>query len=218
MVYFCTAAYMHAGWINTYGYAFRDWLEEEQLPGLDEPDEPRFGFIMVPVNTPTSGRSLIRYIELIAAFRQAKANNKAHDQGGGFQPFFEEPRGWRLAHGPGAVEYLSRHGDVVDALRNWRQDQGMNRGWRIVKNVFIDMGVVDARGSLVELYEGKTSTARSDVYSAIGQLMIHSPPKCRRSIVLPENPPLPNELNAALVRLGMDLLQFTLDDEGAVIN
>ena len=94
----------------------------------------------------------------------------------------------------------------------------MNPGWRIVKDEFIDMGVVNARGSLVELYEVKTSSARSDVYSAIGQLMIHSPARCRRMMVLPGDPPLPTAVEAALRRLGIDVLQFTLDDERAYID
>ena len=70
----------------------------------------------------------------------------------------------------------------------------------------------------MELYEVKTSTEHSDVHSAIGQLMIHTPPDCRRFIVLPENEALADKLAAALVRLGIDLLQFTLDDEGTDIN
>lgn len=80
------------------------------------------------------------------------------------------------------------------------------------------LGVANARDSLLELYEVKTSTARSDVYSAIGQLMIHSPTWCRRIMVLPGDPPLPSKVETELRRLGIDVLQFTLDDERAYID
>ena len=61
---------MHAGWINPGGYAFREWVGEEQVPAVGGSGDPRFGFIVVPVNTATSGRSLIRYIESINALEQ----------------------------------------------------------------------------------------------------------------------------------------------------
>ena len=129
---------MHAGWINPGGYAFREWVGEEQVSAFSGSGDPRFGFIVVPVNTATSGRSLIRYTESIAAFRQA--DDEVPAEAGQIRPFYREPRGRRVAHGPSVVEYLSRHSDVVDALRIWRQDRGMNPGCSIGKNKFIDMG------------------------------------------------------------------------------
>ena len=214
-----TVYLMHSGSLNPGGYAFRDWLEEEQSPAFDGTDDPRFGYVVLAVNTPTSGRSLMWYLEQVEAYLQGLANGEPQPQGGGYLPFFEEPRGWRrVAHGPGVVEYRSRHGEVVDALRSWRENRPMDRGCRIVKDEFIDLGVANARGSLVELYEVKTSTARSDVYTAIGQLMIHSPARCRRKMVLPRNPPLPTEVETELRRLKIDVLKFRLDDERAYID
>ena len=215
-----TVYLMHAGSINPGGYRFRKWLGGKQAEAFDGSEKPRAGFIVVPVNAATSGSTLIRYLEHIEAYRQGVTDDKPEAEGAGYRSFFEEPRGWRVAHCPGTVEYRSRHGEVVDALRGWRlnqPNQPMNRGWRIVKDEFIDMGVADGHDLLVELYEVKTSTGRSDVYSAIGQLMIHSPAQCRRTIVLPESPPLPNAVKAALGRLGIDLLQFRLDNERANI-
>ena len=72
-----------------------------------------------------------------------------------------------------AAPYLSRHGEVVDALNSWRNARRLTLHQRIVKNAFIDLGVVDGANSLVEVYEIKTSSERSDVYTAIGQLMVH---------------------------------------------
>ena len=169
-------------------------------------------------------RPLIRYIDRIAAFRQAVANKQIQVEDPEFQrdlqeleDFYSEPRGRRTGFRPGGIDYLSRHGDIVDALHAWRKGQGLRRRRRIVKNVFIDMGVANARGHLVELYEVKSSAARSDVYSAIGQLMVHGRPKCEKIIVLPEDEDLAVDLVAALTRHEIRLLQFTLHDEGATI-
>ena len=178
---------------------------------------------MVPVHASSPTRPLIRYIDRIATFRQAVANGQIQVEDPGFQrdlqeldDYYSEPRGRRTGYRLGRIDYLSRHGDIVDALHAWRKEQGLRRR-RIVKNVLIDMGVTNARGHLVELYEVKTSAARSDVYSAIGQLMVHSRPDCEKIIVLPEDENLADDLMAALTRHEIQLLQFTLHDEDATI-
>jgi hypothetical protein len=86
-----------------------------------------------------------------------------------------------------------------------------------VKNVLIDMGVAVGK-KLVEVFEVKTSTTRSDVYSALGQLMVHgTADSCRRVMVLPINEALPSDLVEALARLRIELLRFRLSKKGATI-
>ena len=211
-----TVYLMHAGWLNPGGYAFRDWLGQKQFAALDGRPEPRQGFIVVATNGSTGDHSLIRYIESIVRFREA--DDEVPDDPAQFRPFYQEPRGWRVADNPGVVEYLSRHGDVVDALRIWRERRGLEKpkGF-IVKNTYIDMGVTDAHDSLTELYEVKTSAARSDVYTGIGQLMVHGPSGCRRVLVLPGNEELKPGLPDAIKRLKIELLRYGLDREDGEI-
>ena len=211
-----TVYLMHAGWINPGGYAFRDWFGQKQFAALDGHPAPRQGFIVVAVNGSSGDHSLVRYIESIARFR--RSDDKVPDDPAQFRPFYQEPRGLRLAEGPGVVEYLSRHGDVVDALRIWRTRRGLEKPKRsIVKNTYIDMGVTDARCSLTELYEVKTSAARSDVYTGIEQLMVHGPSGCRRILVLPANEELKPGLPDAIERLKIELLRYELDREDGEI-
>ena len=110
-----------------------------------------------------------------------------------------------------------RHGDVVNALHAWRSSSALPNHGRLVKNVLIDMGVAVGR-DLVEVFEVKTSTSRSDVYAAIGQLMVHgTADDCRRVIVLPHKESIATDLKNALDRLGIQLLNFKLDEEKAII-
>jgi hypothetical protein len=81
----------------------------------------------------------------------------------------------------------------------------------------IDMGVAVGR-DLVEVFEVKTSTGRSDVYGALGQLMVHgTSTDCRRVIVLPHKEPIASDLKDALQRLCIELLRFKLDEQKAII-
>ena len=134
-----------------------------------------------------------------------------------FDDFYREPRGRRRGYRPGGIDYLSHHGEVVDALHAWTEAQPLTRGHRFVKNVFIDMGVADRRNSLVELYEVKTSSERSDVYTAIGQLLVHGTEDCEKFLVLPRGRQLPNDLADALERNQIEMLRFRLNNRGARI-
>ena len=207
-----TVYLMHAGSIFPNGFAFRDWYGQKQYAAFDASPAPREGFIVIAVDGSTGDHALARYIESVAAFR--RSNDEVPDDPAKYRPFFQEARGWRVSEGPGVVEYLSRHGDVVDALRIWREGHGLENPERhIVKNSYIDMGVVDTRDSLTELYEVKTSAGRSDVYTGIGQLMVHGRSGCRRILVLPGNEELKPGLPEAIKRLEIELLRYDLNKE-----
>lgn len=67
-----------------------------------------------------------------------------------------------------------------------------------VKNVLIDMGVAVGR-ELIEVFAVKTSTARPDVYSVIGQLLVSgTADECRRVIVLPRKEAVGESLHILL--------------------
>ncbi len=134
-----------------------------------------------------------------------------------FLDFYAESRGRRKGQRSGQIDYLSRHGEVVDALRAWRNLSPIPKGGRLVKNVFIDLGVAVGR-DLVEVFEIKTSAARSDIYGALGQLMVHGTAAVsKKVIVLPHDESIASDLMFALHRLGIELLHFKLDEEKAVI-
>jgi hypothetical protein len=176
----------------------------------------------MPIEGVAASRSAVRYIDIIARFKQAvragdmdtpefRRKKKELDD------FYSESRGRRKGQRSGEIDYLSRHGEVVDALYSWRSSSTLPTGGRLVKNILIDMAV-EVGDKLVEVFEVKTSTARFDVYSAIGQLMVHGTSQdCRRVIVLPQSQQIASDLKEALQRLDIELLKFKLDEEKATI-
>ena len=115
------------------------------------------------------------------------------------------------------LSFALQFGDVVDALYSWRNSYAFPQNGRLVKNVLIDMGVAVGR-ELVEVFEVKTSAARSYVYAAIGQLMVHGTSReCQRVIVLPEKERIASGLLEALHRLNIKVMRFKLDEKNARI-
>lgn len=221
---------MHSGDIRggargVSGPAFRAWYGEPRRKVFGGDGRIRFGFIVIPLRALDPTRSVRRYVDSIGKFRDDVATKKVDVKSGEFQrriqkfnDYYKEPRGRRTANHPGKIDYLSRHGEVVDALKDWREARRMDRNSRIVKDVFIDMGVEDARGNLVELYEVKTSTARTDMYSAIGQLIVHGPPGCKKKfVVVPKGGRISPDLKTALENQRIKTLRFRLQKNGAKI-
>ena len=202
--------------------AFLAWSGERPVDVFDSVGGVREGVLVMPIDGVAASRSAVRYIDIIAHFKQAvragdmetpefQRKKKELDE------FYSEARGGRKGRRSAEIDYLSRHGDVVDALNSWRTSIPLPKGGRIVKNVLIDMGVAVDR-DLIEVFEVKTSTARSDIYGAIGQLMVHgTTADCRRVIVLPSKEPIATDLKAALDRLNIELVKFKLDEQKATI-
>lgn len=202
--------------------AFLAWSDQRPLPVVDSEGGVREGVLVMPVEGGAAVRSAVRYVESIATFKQAVRAGELEtpeflEKQKALEDFFSESRGRRKGKRSGEIDYLSRHGDVVDALYSWRTARGIPGGGRVLKNVLIDMGIAVGK-NLVEVYEVKTSAGRSSVYSAIGQLMVHGVSEdCRRVMVLPEKEPLAPELVTALQRLNIELLRFELGEKSATI-
>ena len=206
------------------GRAFRAWYGKPRYEVLTPEGRVIFGFIVFPVHALAPTPTLLRYVDSIDAFRHGVEDGMIPVDDPAFQHemrvydgFYKEPRGRRVGYHPGKIDYFSRHGDVVDALRDWREGHGVPADSRLFNDVFNDLGVANADGNLVELYEVKTSTERSDVYSAIGQLMVHAPVGCQQVIVVPSRQRLALDLAHALQARGIAVLRYTLTDHHVAI-
>lgn len=222
MVYLLHSGRVGGGTAGVSRSALLAWSNQRLVEAVDLSGGVRDGVLVMPIEGLAATRSAIRYIGTVASFKQAVRNGdlalrefrRKQQQ---LEDFYSEARGRRKGRRSAKLDYISRHGDVVDALYEWRLSSPMPTGAKVVKNVLIDMGVAVGR-ELVEVFEVKTSATRQDVYSAIGQLMVHGERSdCRRVMVLPSGMAIANDLRRALLRLGIELLRFDLDEERATI-
>ena len=185
----------------------------------------RLGVIVMPIEGYAASRSAISYIDTIALFRQEVRNREFENSEPIFErnkqklkDFYAEARGRRKGKRPGEIDYISRHGDVVEALRKWREKKGIKETSRLVKDVYIDMGVANNRNRLLEIYEVKTKATTQDVYCAIGQLLVHGNSKeCEKVLVLPITEKISPKFKETLKRLNIDILWFKLNKVSATI-
>ena len=202
--------------------AFLAWSNQRPLEAIDAEGGKREGIIVMPVEGIGASQSAARYIAQIARFKIAvragelespEFQKKQKD----FEDFYAEAHGRRRGKRSSKIDYLSRHGEVVDALYEWRRQKGLAPGQRLVKNVLIDLGCATG-AALAEVFEVKTSATRSDLYTGIGQLLVHGTQgECLRTLVLPLDEPVPPDVHSALTRLNIALLRFELSATAALI-
>lgn len=202
--------------------AFCAWSGESLVEVFDSTGASRQGLIVMPVEGTGASKSAVRYVAMVDKFKRSVRNGEINTPAfrakqKKFEDFYAEGRGRRKGKRASAIDYLSRHGEIVDAIQVWRESTLMPKGGRFVKNVLIDMGVAVGE-SLVEVFEVKTSTERQCIYTALGQLMIHGTSNnCRRVMILPGKERLADDLAGALTRLGVELIRFSLSESEITI-
>ncbi len=176
----------------------------------------------MPVGGRGATRSATRYIDTVARFKEAvksgevksrQVKQRQHE----LREFFSESRGRRRGRRSSIIDYVSRHGEIVDALHEWRRAQGGRSRSELRKNLLVDLAVkVD--GEVVELYEVKSGAGRPEMYEAIGQVLVHGDgAECRRTIVVPHDETVADDVAAALTRLRIAVLRFKLSETAATI-
>lgn len=206
--------------------AFLAWCSlhanQHSVEVVDSKGNFRQGLVVMPIDGASAMRSGRRYIDVVASFKQAVREKKidtpelrrAQRE---LQDYYAEARGRRVGKRSPKFEYVSRHGEVIDALRAWRGKRELPASARFVKNQLIDMGI-EVNGELVEVYEAKTRVGRAAIYVAIGQLLVHGAAvNCSRVLVLPADEPLGDDIAKALRRLRIGVLRFNLDERCASI-
>lgn len=124
-----------------------------------------------------------------------------------------EGRGRRQRKPVGAADYVSYHGDIVDALKTYTERR-LSKGETVLNTVKVDL-CVTKDGIWSEVFEVKTSSARQSIYTALGQVLTHScSAKCKnpkRWLVIPRGDSLPSDIRRSLLAYKVDVLSFTLN-------
>jgi hypothetical protein len=197
--------------------AFLEWSSEEVIDVVEDSEcRTRRGILVAVLRSKSAAADLGRFVEKVLAFKDAVVRGEtsieqAPQAQQTYPDYFDEPSGKRRRQRIKELEYISRHGEIVRALRQWRQ-QSATPSDRIVKDRYIDLGV-QVRGRLTELYEVKTNCERQTLYGAIGQVLVHSEggaESARRFLVLPRGQEIPDDVHRALQRASITLIRFEM--------
>lgn len=202
---------------------FLTWSGHRLVEVFDASGKPREGVLVIPIEGLGAARPAVRYVDSIAGFKLAVREDKTSTKAflarqSRLRAFYGEAHGRRQGRRSSKIDYVSRHGEVVQALHDWRQATGLRTGQHLFNDVLIDLGLATRSDQLVEVYEVKTSVDRQSVYTAIGQLFVHGDmPNCKRVMVLPGQDELSPDLAKALKRNGVELMRYDLTETAVII-
>jgi hypothetical protein len=156
--------------------AFLAWSDSKLVPVADADGDVRLGIIVAPIDAKDTASDIARFvertIEFKAAVKRGETNTpQARAAQRRFGDYFDEFSGKKRRRRVKEIEYISRHGDIVRALRKWRQ-RTLEADEKLVKDAYVDLGM-QSRDALRELYEVKSNCERQALYTAIGQIVVH---------------------------------------------
>jgi hypothetical protein len=133
-----------------------------------------------------------------------------------YERFSPEFSGRKKGQKGGTFDYISYHGDIVNVLYEFREaNKGVDD--KVLSTQLIDL-YVKRGGRIAEIYEVKTGAERQALYTALGQLVVHSggDPAVRRIILLPKEEILPDDIAAAIKAVNIGIWRFTLHRDKSV--
>ncbi|ESX54721.1 hypothetical protein X760_27760 [Mesorhizobium sp. LSHC422A00] len=182
---------------------FLAWLKPELLPVSNGIGATRAGIVIGRLDAPNLPDRIEHFVAQVRSFKDAvdagEVDNAAFQQKAAkWADYRKEFSGRKTGAVNVDLDYVSFHGDVVDALKVWVESRLDGRA-KTTNSPLIDLLVHRGR-RLTDVYEVKTSGARQVLYTAIGQLMVHSAneSQARRHLVLPEDSEVPDDVALAL--------------------
>lgn len=198
-------------------YAFLSYLNAKLVKVIDSKGNTKQGMILMAIHEEASIAVLLKYIRSVVKFKEAVRQDEFETPQAiqlieQYKDYYSEYSGDKKGVRSQDLEYRSYHGLIVDALQNWRSKKNISSS-RIVKNTFIDLGV-EEDGYLKELYEVKTDSSRTNIYTAIGQLMVHSHEQdCQKYLVIPASDEISSIFNEVCNSLNITIIKFKIFNE-----
>lgn len=127
--------------------AFVAWSDLQTHPVYARDGSQKEGLLVMPIAARGAALAAVAYVEAIIDFKAAvregrtettTAKEKEHQYRAYFDESFGRKKGRASARD---IDYVSRHGEVVKSLSEWRQRKGLARNQQIVKSVLLDLGV-----------------------------------------------------------------------------
>jgi hypothetical protein len=202
--------------------AYLAWAGHLLMEVADSRGTFREGVIVANLDSRSFQTEVERFVASVRGFKDAVQNGLLNSEAfqkkeREFREYRREFSGRKRGSRAAEVDYISRHGDIVDALREWRE-LTLKQGEKITNTGYIDLLVIGPRSDVREIFEVKTGCTRGHIYTAIGQLMAHKVSNpCGQSIVIPEGDDIPEGLEEALKRLGIRTVRFRLKKKSVEI-
>lgn len=195
--------------------AFMSWSDSDLVDVERTDGDPRAGIVIGRVDDPDLAGRIWRFVEVVRDFKAAVKrgdleSDAARRSIAEWDEFRSESSGRRKGRRRSDFDYVSYHGDVVEALRAERE-AAATHGERVLNSPLIDL-MVKVNGGMTEIYEVKTGCDRQSLYTAIGQLVTHSADADAgiiRRLVIPEGQ-LPVGIAPCLNKLGVEVRRYRL--------
>jgi len=187
--------------------AYLVW-SKSRLVAVQGEHSTRFGIPIANLNRDNVAERIWRFVELVNEFKEAAVSGdlKTAEFRKRVDRYAREFSGLKCHSHKLEIEYLTYHGDVVDALYKERCN-GKLDDELVANSILVDL-YVERGGRWTEVYEVKSSADRQAIYTAIGQLLTHGR-ACDKTLVLPKNANLPKDLQTALEELDVAVRYFT---------
>lgn len=205
---------------------FLRWSSKRPVPVIVSDGGERFGIIVSGLDDENLSVNISSFVQSVIYFKAAVVSGEPlaveTERGrASYQSYFKEYSGRKKGSRKKEFEYITRHGDIVHALSEWvLHSRTKKAALKVVKNAFIDLGLVDKEGNLRELYEVKTNSSRQTLYTAVGQLMVHqgsTEELVEKYVVLPKGEAVSYDIREAFTAMGIQILFFTLHKRSVLI-
>jgi hypothetical protein len=194
--------------------SFLAWSAEEPITVHAIDGTERTGILVAQVGTAETSDSIRRFVKKVADFKKVASGyvlSEEYKQAVKDNDLYNrEHAGRKKGKRSAVIDYESRHGDVVHALREHRLKQ--RKSGEIVPNTqLIDLYVLRNK-IMTEIYEVKTDTSRQTLYTAIGQLLVHTGTRqnVKQFVVLPVGEVIPHDVENTFNHLNVSIVRFTL--------
>lgn len=199
--------------------AFLQWSRLKTVAVVEPDGDERTGIIVTALEGDVLGR-VRRFVRTVYNFKLA-VRAEGFDAGATVALVKEADRytkefsGWKGGNRSADFEYLSYHGDIVEALYHEARTNRM--GEAVVGSTGLIDLFIRRNGRISDLFEVKTAARRQALYTAIGQLVTHSaalPGEVTKWLVVPADEQIAADLATAIESLGIKVRRYRLDKAG----
>lgn len=200
---------------------FLAWLKPEPIAVETEDGKVKHGILIGKLGARNLADRIESFVQSVRSFKDAVERGELETsefqrQANRWRQYLKEFSGRKSGVLNVDLDYVSYHGDVVDALKPWVESR-VPSGVTITNSPLIDL-LAHKAGRLTAIYEVKTSTNRQALYAGIGQLVVHGarPAGVHRHLVVPYGESIASDIETALRQLDIAMIRFRINRDDSV--